>query len=205
MNYDIRADDASVKTAMSALSERGILVELVKTGPEAFEKIKSYIPSGASVMNGSSATLEQIGFVDYLKAGEHGWNNLHEAILNEKDSSKQDELRKQSILSEYYLGSAHAIAQTGEMVIASASGSQLPHLVYTSPNIILVAGTHKIVPTLHDALDRLRSYVFPLEDARMKSAGAGGSTMAKVLLFEQEPKWTNRSVRLVLVDEVLGF
>ncbi len=32
-------------------------------------------------------------------------------------------LRKQSVLSDYYLGSVHALAKTGEMVIASASGT----------------------------------------------------------------------------------
>ncbi len=56
------------------------------------------------------------------------------------------------------------------MVIASNSGSQLPHLVFTSPNIILVAGTQKITGTLEDALKRLEDHVLPLEDARMKRA-----------------------------------
>ena len=36
-------------------------------------------------MNGSSVTLEQIGFVDYLKAGAHGWNNVHAGIVAEPD------------------------------------------------------------------------------------------------------------------------
>jgi len=106
-------------------------------------------------MNGASRTLEEIGYVDYLKSGTHGWKNLHEEILAEKDPATQALLRKQSVLSDYYLGSAHAVTQTGELVIASNSGSQLPHLAYTSPNIILVVGTHKIVPTLQDALARI--------------------------------------------------
>jgi len=46
-------------------------------------------------------------------AKSHGWNNLHESILAETDKTKQDLLRRQALLSDYYLGSVHALAQDG--------------------------------------------------------------------------------------------
>ncbi len=156
-------------------------------------------------MNGSSRTLEEIGFVKYLKEGRHGWNNLHEAILAEKDPTKQSALRKQSVLSDFYLGSAHAAAETGEIVIASNSGSQLPHLVYTSPNIILVVGAQKITPDLDTAISRLKEYVFPLEDERMKEAGMGGSFISKLLIINREPPFSKRKAHIIFVNEKLGF
>lgn len=85
-----------------------------------------------------------------------------------------------------FLGSVHAIAETGEMVIASASGSQLPSYVFTSDNVIWVVGTQKIVPTLSDAMKRVREYTLPLEDARMKSEGFPGNTIGKLLIFENQ-------------------
>jgi len=91
------------------------------------------------------------------------------------------------------------------MVIASNSGSQLPHLVYTSPNLILVAGTHKITPNLEAAIKRVREYVYPLENQRMKDAGMGGSAISKLLLFEREPAFMGRKVRVIFVNEKLGF
>ncbi len=89
------------------------------------------------------------------------------------------------MLSEYFLGSVHAIAETGEMVIASASGSQLPAYIFTSNNVIWVAGTQKIAPALPDAIKRVEEYVFPMEDARMKKEGAAGSTIGKLLVNEK--------------------
>ena len=83
-----------------------------------------------------------------LKAGSHGWNNLHAGVLAEKDPEKQKALRRQALLSDYYLGSVHGLSETGEMLIASNSGSQLPHITFSSPNVIFVVGTQKIVPTL---------------------------------------------------------
>ena len=205
MKYDTLASKESVEKTMRALTERGHLPEFLESRVQALARIKELIPVDASVMNGSSRTLEEINFVQYLKDGKHGWNNLHETILSEKDPTTQAMLRKQSVLSDYYLGSAHAIAETGEIVIASNSGSQLPHIVFTSPNLILVVGTQKIAPDVEIAVARLKDYVLPLEDTRMKSVGMGGSFISKLLIIEKEQPFMGRKSHIILVNEKLGF
>ncbi len=205
MEYNTLATKEVVQKSIEALKARNIEAFFVETGADALAKIKELIPQGASVMNGSSRTLEQIGFVDHLKSGAHGWNNLHEAILAEKDPAKQAQLRKQSVLSDYYLGSVHALAQTGEMVIASNSGSQLPHIVFTSTNLIFVVGAQKIMPTLADALKRLEEYVIPLEDQRMQKAYGMGTAPNKIVIFKGENQMMGRKVRVIFVNEKLGF
>lgn len=205
MDYTKLADDKTLAAVAKALTERNIEPHIVSTKAEALEKIKSLIPLEASVMNGSSTTLKEIGFLDYLKSGAHKWNNLHAPIAAEKDPAKQAALRRAALTSDYYLGSVHALAESGEFIVASASGSQLPHIVFTSPNLILVVGTQKIVPTLADARERLAEYVYPLEDQRMKSTGAPGSVFAKELIFHREPAWSGRKIRMILIKEKLGF
>ena len=205
MNYATLANAETVKKAIDALAERGVEAVMVNNRREALEKVKSLIPKGASIMNGSSRTLEEIGFIDYLKSGSHGWKNLHEEVISEKDPAKQATLRKQAVLSDYYIGSVHAIAETGQLVIASNSGSQLPHIVFTSPNVIFVAGMQKLTTDLDAALARVREYVLPLEDKRMKDVGMGGSAISKLLVFEREPVFMGRKVYVILVNEKLGF
>lgn len=205
MNYDTLASADSINKVIEALKAHNIEAMVVGDRAAALAKIKELIPAGASVMNGSSRTLEEIGFVEYLKEGKHGWNNLHAAIAEEKDPAEQTRLRRQALFADYYLGSVHAATETGELIIASASGSQLSHLVSTSPNIVLVAGAQKIVPTLEEGLKRVREYVFPLEDARMKALGYPGSMLAKILIFANEHSMMGRKVRLLLVNEKLGF
>src|SRR3990167_7298171 len=145
MDYTALASKEIIDRTVLALTARHVEAVVVKNGAEALEKIKSFIPQGASVMNGASVTLEQIGFVDYLKSGAHGWNNLHEAVLKEEDKEKRDNLRKHAVVSDYYIGSVHALTEDGEFIIASNTGSQLPHVVFTSPNLIFVVSTKKIV------------------------------------------------------------
>lgn len=205
MDYTVCASRESVLKTVDALKKHNFDARVVDTKEEAFNQIKALIPAGASVNNGSSTTLSEIGLVDYLKTDQHGWNNLHEAALAKQDPSEQAALRNQTLFADYYLGSVHALSETGEMIIASASGSQLPPIAFTSPHLIFVIGTQKIVPTLEDGLKRVREHVFPLENARMQSVGMGGSVLSKILIFEQEPGFMNREVKVILVNEKLGF
>ncbi len=52
---------------------------------------------------------------------------------------------------------------------------------------------------------RLHEHVFPLEDAKVKARGGKGSLLGKVLLFLAESHTTGRTVRLILVQEALGY
>lgn len=205
MDYTTLASDLVLEAATKGLAARNFTPVVVATKEEALAKIQEMIPAGASVMNGASTTLQEIGFIDYLKAGQHGWDNLHVAIVAEQDPDKQRALRHKSLASDFYLGSVHALTEQGELVIASNSGSQLPNLVFGSMNVVLVVGTQKIMPTLAEAETRLREYVVPLEDARMKSVGMGGTALNKLVHFFAEPAYTGRKITVILVKEKLGF
>src|SRR5689334_7378173 len=116
MDYTTLASSDIVAKTAAALHANGIEPLMVQTGAEALAKIKELIPAGASVMNGSSVTLEQIGYIDYLMQGQHGWKNLKAGILAEKDPAKQKILRQQATLSDYYLGSVHGLSEDGQFV-----------------------------------------------------------------------------------------
>jgi hypothetical protein len=69
-----------------------------------------------------------------------------------------------------------------------------------------VVGTHKITSNLDEALRRLREHCVPLEDKRMKSLGAPGTVLSKILIYEKESHpQTIFNVRVILVNEPLGF
>ncbi len=203
--FDELANQNTVEQTATALKSHGIDPVIVSNGKEAYEKILEMIPKGASVMNGSSRTLEQIGFMEYLKLGNHGWENQHETILKESDPLKQAELRKQALLADYYVGSVHVVTEEGEFLVASNTGSQLPHIVYSSANLILVVGTQKIAANLEEAMKRLTEYVVPLEDENMKNKYGMGTKLNKIVIFKGENPMMNRKITMILVKEQLGF
>ena len=97
----------------------------------------------------------------------------------------------------------HAITEDGQLLIASASGSQIPPYSFTASHVVLVVGTHKIVKDLDDGLKRLYEYSLPLESERARKAyGVQGSSVNMVLLLERTRPGR---VSIVLVGEELGF
>ncbi len=196
----------AVEEAVKSVRERGVSVELLNTRAEALERLKAIIPNGASVMTGSSVTLREIGFEDLLISKDHPWRNLKDAITAEKDPARQALLRKQGTLADYFVGSVHAISQTGEIVIASATGSQLAPYAFSSSNVVWVAGIQKITQSLEAAIRRVHEHIMPHEEERMRAMTGGkmGTMLGKLMIFEREAAFLGRTVTLLLVNEPVG-
>ncbi|HVH15340.1 MAG TPA: lactate utilization protein [Candidatus Angelobacter sp.] len=194
-----------ITRTIDVLKSRGINAELVNTSGGALKVITARIPEGAEVMTGSSTSLDQIGFTDLLKSGAHQWKNLKQELMSEKDPAKQRSLRVRATGAEYFIGSVQAVAETGEIVVASASGSQIPAYAFNARNVLWVVGAQKIVRNLEEALRRVREHALPLETARMKSQGYPGSMIGKILILEREPPQFGRNLTMILVNEKLGF
>jgi hypothetical protein len=197
------ADVQTLENTRAAVERRGIHAELVDTRAEALERLTGMIPSGAEVMAGASRTLDEIGFTEKLKLGQHGWKNLKAEIFSEKDAQKQAELRRLAVFSEYFVGSVQAVTEDGEVVATSASGSQLAAYAFGAKNIVWVAGTQKVVRGLDEAIKRVKERAFPLENERMKALGYPGSMIGKILLYERASPM--QKANLIFVKESLGF
>jgi hypothetical protein len=206
MSFDALATVEQIEATMEALKARGITAEVAQTREEALARLRALIPAGVSLSTGASLTLKEIGFEELLVSGSHPWKNLKAEYLAEKDPARQTLLRRQSTLADYYLGSVHAVSQTGQLVIASMSGSQLSPYAYSASNVIWVVGAQKITPSLEEAIRRVREYVFPHEDKRMKELTGGkmGSMIGKMLIFEREAPFLNRKVTVIFVRQKIG-
>lgn len=203
MDWNAIPSDMAVENTAQTLRQRNFQVAVVANREEALAKVKQLIPAGASVMTGSSTTLDEIGFTEYLKSGKHPYKNLKTAIVAEKDQQKQAELRRQAILVDYFLGSVQAVAQTGEVVSCDASGTRTGPYAYGPNKVIWVAGVNKIVQDLGQALRRMREHCIPMENQRMKSVGYPGTTLSRILIYEREIDPNH--ITIILVKEKLGF
>jgi len=203
MDWDKLPSEEVISKAAAAIRKRGIKVLILNSGKEALEKIKEMIPKGAEVSAGSSTTLKEIGFSDYLDSGKHAWKSLLAETRKENDQGKRAELRRKAVTADYFLASVNAISRNGELVAADATGSRVSAYPYAAKNLILVAGAQKITPDLEAAMRRVREYVYPLEDKRARQAYGGSSTLGKWVIIEREI-FPGR-ITLILVRERLGF
>ena len=72
----------------------------------------------------TSETLDAIGYTEYMH-GNDRYINLHDQMMSQPDPASQREFRRKTTTADYFVGSVQAIAETGEIIIASSSGSQI--------------------------------------------------------------------------------
>ena len=151
------ADTTSIQRTIEALAARNVEAVLVSSGEEALAKLKELVPEGSEVFVNTSETLSTIGYTAYMQ-GNGRYVNLHDQMMALPDPAEQREFRRKTTTADYFVGSVQAIAETGEIVVASGSGSQIGAYSYGAKRLILVAGTQKICPTLAEAEARTRGY-----------------------------------------------
>ena len=196
------ADDVRVKRTMAALEANGISVLRASDAAEAKRMVLDLIPDASPVHQGASQTLDVLGITyEIEKSGRYA--ALRPRIWSMDRQTQGDEIRRLGAAPDVMLGSVHAVTETGSLLAASMSGSQLGPYSSGAGRVILVVGTQKIVSDLDEGLYRIDEYAYPLEDARAQGAYGIRSAVNKVLVINREI--TPGRITVVLVDEVLGF
>jgi hypothetical protein len=145
------------------LGRRGMALEYCADGASAVAFLLSRIPAGATVMNGGSTTLEQIGFLDALANGPYDW--LRPQVKAVNDPEERTRARRRATIADYFVGGINAITEAGEIVNADGSGNRIAAYAFGAGRLFLVAGVNKIVPDIGAAFERLRN-VAAVEECR---------------------------------------
>jgi hypothetical protein len=200
--FALLASDAQIERTVACLETNNIHAIIAENGTEARKQIVELIPPNAEVFTANSATLDALGIKDALD--QSGRYQSVRAALAAMDPKIQNRaMQRLGATPEYMIGSVHAVTETGRIIIASKTGSQLAGYASGAAHLIWVVGTQKIVPTLEDGLRRVEEYALPLEDARVMKAFGFHSSINKLLIINQEFR-PGRST-MILVKENLGF
>lgn len=203
MAYDRVASEQQIQTTKKALEAHGITVLVADSAGAAKAAVLDLLPNGAEVLTSTSRTLETLGLETAIN--ESGNYNAVRPKLNAMwgDPSKRRDQRKLGAAPDYIVGSVHAVTEDGKVLVASATGSQLPAYAFGAGQVIWVVGAQKIVPNLDQAFARLEQHVFPLENERATKAYGNGSGINKTLVFHKEG--APDRITMVIVKEALGF
>jgi L-lactate utilization protein LutC len=200
--YALPADEARTARAAAALEANGMTVLRATDGAVAKKLVLDLIAEGSQVHQGASQTLDVLGITDELeKSGRY--DAVRPRTFSMDRATEAREIRRLAASPDVMLGSVHAVTETGSLVAASLSGSQLGPYASGAGQVIFVVGTQKIVPDLEAALRRVDEYAFPLEDARAQTAYGIHSAVNKVLIIHRE--FAPGRITVVLCDEALGF
>lgn len=190
---------ATIKT----LNANGISTIVVENGEEAKRKALELIPEKAEVFTVTSTTVNDIGLAKEIN--ESGKYVSVRDMLNDMDRRTQGrEMARIGAAPDWVVGSVHAVTESGNVIIASQTGSQLSAYAHGAQHVIWIVGTQKIVKDLDEGMKRIYEHSLPLESERAKKAyGAPGSAVNKLLIVNKEVV-PNRTT-MILVKERLGF
>jgi L-lactate utilization protein LutC len=154
------APEEILQSVAEKIRERNIEVVIVNNGEEARKEALARIPQGSEVHSGKSKTLQETGQFDAIM-DPNQFSALRHQILKMDRKTQAQEIRKLMAAPDFMLGSVNAITQSGILVAASATASQIGPYANTAGRLILVVGSQKVVPDLETAFKRIREYVLP--------------------------------------------
>ena len=191
-----------LERAAAALTAHGFTVEILDDAAAARTRITDLIPEGASVFTGASETLRLSGIDDDINtSGRHDAIRSRGRALDR--ATQMAEIWRLMSTPDVIVGSVHAVTETGSLVIASASGSQLPGYAGGAARAIWIVGAQKVVPDLSTALRRVEDHCLPLESARAQAAYGSPSAINRLLILNAELEPGRGTV--LLLREAIGF
>jgi hypothetical protein len=192
----------TIRSVADALERNGITTRVVASGDEARQAVRSLLPVGAEVYNNTSRTLEVIGVAEDIERSGL-YQPLRPRLYQMDREMQRREMRQLSAAPDWVVGSVHAVTESGSLLIASASGSQLGPIVSGAGHLILVIGGQKIVRDLNTGIRRIDEYCFPLEDMRAQQAYGVPSGVNNLLIINKAV--AHGRITAILVTEPLGF
>jgi LUD domain len=191
-----------LERAAAALAANNFAVEILPDAAAARGRVQELIPDGASVFTAASETLGLSGIEDDIGASQR-YDAIRRSARSMDRATQMDEIRRLLASPDVIVGSACAVTESGSVVLASASGSQLTGYAGGSARAILVIGAQKVVPDLDAALRRVQQHCLPLENERALRVYGGPSASNRVLVLNAEPHPGRGFV--LLLREAIGF
>jgi len=201
LDFTTAASEAQLASLAERLRERNFEVQVVDSASDALSAVLERIPAGSEVHSGKSKTLEDAGvFKSLMESGKYTF--LRNQLFQMDRQTQMREIRKLGASPDFMVGSVQAVTEAGQLVAASASGSQLGPYASGAGQLILVIGSQKIVRDLETALGRIREYVQPYEDARLREQLGIGTQLARILILERD--FRPGRTTIILVREPIG-
>ncbi|MBV1756588.1 MAG: lactate utilization protein [Dethiosulfatibacter sp.] len=204
-SYELKA-----QTVIKQFAKRNIEGYYCANKDEALKLMLSFIEEGKSISWGGSESLNELGIKPLLENGNY--------VLVDRDKftgEERTQKMKEAFFSDYYLTSSNAVSQDGMLVNIDGNGNRVAAMSFGPKNVIIVVGMNKIVPTVENAVERVRNFATPPNTIRLgydtpcNKSGVCSDCLVKdcvcgqilITRFNRNPG----RIKVIIVGETLGF
>ena len=202
-SFAVAASEGRIRRTAESLARNGFLVHVVDSPEDARKLVESLLPLDKTVFTASSQTVKVSGLDEAINGAGTKYRSLRQEIAKLDRSTQFREQVKMGAAPDVVVGSVQAITESGQVLVASGTGSQLAPYAAGAEVVIWVVGSQKLVGDFDDAMRRVEQYSYPLEDARLQETMGRPSSLAKILIVNRE-LFPGRTT-IVIVRESIGF
>lgn len=156
--------NSTINTTIENLKKNNMDAYFCADEQEVINTVKKLINKGDVVSNGGSVTLVETGVLNLLKSGDYTY------LDRAKDGINKDEIEqvyRQTYSADAYFASANAITESGYIYNVDGNSNRVSAILYGPKSVILIVGKNKIVKTIDEAVQRVKTTAAPKNTVRL--------------------------------------
>jgi L-lactate utilization protein LutB len=143
--------------------------------------------------------------------------NLEFIEVTPSDVSPEEktQLRRDALQSDLFFSGTNAVTEKGQLVNLDSLGNRVAGITFGPKHVVIIVGRNKIVPTLDDAIDRIKCIAAPTNAKRLKKDTPCAKTgkcddcnspdrICNTWTITEKSKPVGR-IRIVIINEDLGL
>ncbi|MGB5822556.1 MAG: lactate utilization protein [Proteocatella sp.] len=206
------ANSLKVERTMEALHKNHMDAFYAKSVEEAQDIFKSLLEENSVVTAGGSMSAIELGFMEILKSGEYVYIDREMTGITPEEVQI---VQRQAFTADYFVTGTNAITEKGELFNIDGNGNRVAAIAFGPKQVIVVAGSNKIVRDAQEARRRVKEIAAPANAMRLDCKTpcavdgicrdcSSDSRVCCVEMLTGFQRIQNR-IKVIIVDENLGF
>ena len=156
--------ECSVKNTIENLKKNNMEAYFCADENEVLELVKKLIKKGDVISNGGSVTLAETGVLNLIKSGDYQYLDRARAGITPDEI---EEVYRKTYSADVYFASANAITESGYIYNVDGNSNRVSAILYGPKSVILIVGKNKLVKTIEDAVERVKTVSAPKNAVRL--------------------------------------
>ena len=200
-------NDLLAEKLIEKFQERNFEAFYCHSKEDAVKKLLELIDRNGLISCGGSATIHEIRIKPVLK--REGYHLLDPD--DAQGAKEKDEVAHRALAADYFLMSANAISEGGELVNIDGYGNRVAALIFGPRNVIVIAGMNKVVPTVEAASVRGEDWaagqtrrIFEQDCCSCAGLSVAAEAACSQMVITGSSMIKGR-IKVILIGENLGF
>lgn len=156
--------DERLERTMKALARNKMKPYFVQSHEELHSLIRELIKNDKLITAGGSMSLKESGVTDMLM---NEYKGIYIDRSEGNDREEVEEIMRKAFVSDTFLCSSNAITEDGALYNVDGNGNRVSAMIFGPKQVIVVAGTNKIVKDIDEAVKRVETIAAPKNTVRL--------------------------------------